>query len=83
MSDVVWDNIPEKKRSKITTCLKKAAAQMKRIDYTKPAHTNFVVKAKFYAVRMMQTGLGKKDPEYTDYKYWKEQGWIDTVRPWQ
>ena len=25
----------------------------------------------------------KKDPEYTDYKYWKEQGWIDTVRPWQ
>ena len=21
---------------------------------------------------MLQTNLGKEDPEYTDYKYWKE-----------
>lgn len=56
---------------------------MKRIDYTKPAHTNLVVKAKFYAVRKMQVALGKKDPEYTDYKYWKEQGWLEKVRPWK
>ena len=22
-------------------------------------------------------------PEYTDYKYWKEQGWLDKKRPWK
>lgn len=83
MSDILWDNIPEKKRSKMISCLKKTADQMRMIDYTKPARTNLIVKCKFYAVRMLQTGLGKKDPEYTDYKYWKEQGWIDKKRPWK
>jgi len=83
MSDVIWDNIPEKKRAKIIASLTKTAGQMRMIDYTKPAHTNLIVKFKFYAVRMLQTGLGKKDPEYTDYKYWKEQGWIDRERPWK
>ena len=29
------------------------------------------VKLKFLVVRMLQTSLGKADPEYTDYKYWK------------
>ncbi len=38
---------------------------------------------KFYMVRMLQTGLGKTDPEYIDYKYWKNNGWIDDVRPWK
>ena len=25
----------------------------------------------------------KEDPEYTDYKYWKANGWLDKVRPWK
>ena len=83
MSDVIWDNIPEKKRSKMTARLSKTADRMRKVDYTKPAHTNLVVKCKFNAVRMMQAGLGKKDPDYTDYKYWKEQGWLDGERPWK
>ena len=37
----------------------------------------------FYAVRMLQTELGKKDPEYTDYRYWKDNGWLDKTRPWK
>jgi len=32
---------------------------------------------------MMQSGLGKQDPEYTDYKYWKANGWLDKERPWR
>ena len=83
MSDVQWDNIPEKRQSKIINVLQKTARKMRYIDYGKPAHTSLVVKCKFYAVRMLQTGLGKKDPEYTDYKYWKQQGWIDKERPWK
>ena len=29
------------------------------------------------------TGLSKENPEYTDFKYWKANGWLDKVRPWR
>ena len=83
MGDVAWDKLSEKKRKKMTATLKAAANKMKQIDYSKPARTGLAVKLKFLAVRMMQTNLGKTDPEYVDYKYWKENGWIDKVRPWK
>ena len=83
MSDVIWDRIPEKKRSELTKGIVSAGKKFARIDYSKPAHTGIIAKAKFYIVRMMQTGLGKDNPEYADYKYWKANGWIDKVRPWK
>lgn len=67
----------------MTLKLVNAAGKIKRIDFTKPARTGFITKCKFYAVRMLQSGLGKDNPEYTDYKYWKNNGWIDKVRPWK
>ena len=83
MSEVRWDKIPENKREKMTGKLKTLAASMKRIDYSRPAHSKLSVKLKFYAVRMLQTSLGKADPEYTDYKYWKANGWLENKRPWK
>ena len=83
MSEIIWEKIPEKKRSQIIDKLVSAADRVKRIDYSRPARTNLATKCKFYAVRMLQTGLGKNDPEYTDYKYWKGMGWIDKTRPWK
>ena len=83
MSDILWDKIPEKKRAGFEAKLKAAANKLLLVDYSKPAHTNLVTKAKFYAVRMMQTGLGKQNPEYRDYLHWKENGWIGNVRPWK
>lgn len=83
MSDTNWDKIPEKKRHAMTRKLTSLTRKMRSIDYSKPAHTGIVAKMKFYAVRMMQTGLGKADPEYTDFKYWKENGWIGSARPWK
>ena len=83
MSDIQWEKIAEKKKKKMTDKLVSVADKMKRIDFTRPARTKFITKCKFYAVRMMQTGLGKDDPEYMDYKYWKSNGWIDKVRPWK
>ena len=83
MSEIQWDKIPEKKRKQISTKLVSAADKIKRIDFSRPARTNVVTKLKFYAVRMLQTGLGKDNPEYTDFKYWKNQGWIDKTRPWK
>ena len=83
MSEVVWDRIPESKREKMTGKLKAAAASMKRVDYSRPAHSKLSVKLKFHAVRMLQTSLGKQNPEYTDYKYWKANGWLENKRPWK
>lgn len=83
MSEVRWDKIPEKKKDKMKAKLINAAESTKRTDFSKPAKTGLTTRFKFYAVRMLQTRLGKDNPEYTDYKYWKERGWIDNNRPWK
>ena len=82
MSDVLWDKIPEKRRNaikaSIDSCAKKTLAALPN----KP-RVNLSTKCKFFIVRAMQTSLGKKDPEYTDFKYWKSNGWLDKTRPWK
>ncbi len=83
MSEIRWERISEKKRRQMTAKLVNTADKIKRIDYSQPARTSLITKCRFYVVRMFQTGLGKADPEYTDYKYWKNNGWIDKERPWK
>ena len=83
MSEIDWDKLNKKKRDQMTGKLISAADKIRRIDFSKPAKTNLLTKCKFYAVRMMQTGLGKENPEYTDYRYWKNNGLIDKTRPWK
>lgn len=83
MSDIDWDKIPEKKRNAIKGKLRSTARNVLAVDYSKPAHTGLLTKIKFFAVRMMQTQLGRRDPEYTDFKYWKENGWTGSARPWK
>jgi hypothetical protein len=83
MSEIDWNKIEDKRKNTFIKKLKGVAAKMHAIDYSRPAHTNLPVKFKFLAVRMLQTSLGKQNPEYTDYKYWKANGWIDKVRPWR
>ncbi len=83
LSDIDWNKIPGKRKAAFTRKLYNKADRLKKIDFTKPARTGLSARIKFYMVRLMQTGLGKKDPEYTDYKYWKQNGWLDNVRPWK
>lgn len=83
MREIVWDKMSEKKRAKMKSVLVKRARKLLMVDYRKSAHTSISTRCKFYAVRFMQKALGKKDPDYTDYKYWKANGWIDSVRPWK
>ena len=83
MSDIHWEKIPENKKQKMTSKLVNTAGKIKRIDLSRPAKTNFSTKLKFNAVRIMQSALGKDDPEYTDFKYWKNNGWLDKERPWK
>ncbi len=83
LGDVKWERIPDKKRRSMEDGVKSLALKMKNIDYSKPAHTKLAVKFKFLAVKSLQADLGKDNPEYTDYKYWKEKGWLDKERPWK
>ena len=82
-TSIKWDKLPEKKKKSIESTIRKKAKQLLEIDYTKPAKVKPVTKIKFYIVRMIQTKVGKADSAYKDYAYWKEQGWIDNVRPWK
>ena len=83
MGDIVWDKLPEKKRSSMLNSVARTASKFAAIDYSKPAHTGLMTKCKFYACRMIQTKLGKDNPEYTDFKYWKTNGWLGKERPWK
>lgn len=83
MSEIEWDKISDKKKGEMTSSLKKLAAKCAAIDYSVPARAGLLAKGKFYVVRMLQTNLGKQNPEYTDFKYWKNNGWIGNVRPWK
>jgi len=69
MSEIDWDKIEDKRKAFFKKKLDSIAQKMRAIDYSRPGHTGVVVKAKFYAVRMLQTSLGKQTPEYTDFKY--------------
>ena len=83
MGDIQWEKLSDKKKKQMTAKIVNTAGKIKQIDVTRPAGTGMMTRLKFYAVRMMQTGLGKDNPEYTDYKYWKQNGWIDNKRPWK
>ncbi|MBQ9568046.1 MAG: NAD(P)H-dependent oxidoreductase [Lachnospiraceae bacterium] len=83
MSEIDWEKIEDNRKASFKKKLDRIAQKMRAIDYSRPGHTGVVVKAKFYAVRMLQTSLGKQNPEYTDFKYWNENGWIGKVRPWK
>lgn len=82
MSDIHWDKIPEKKRNAMAKSLASLARKMQAVDWSKPARAGLPAKIKFLAVRMMQTALGKTDPESAGFKYWKDNGWIGGARPW-
>ncbi len=83
LNDVIWDNIPAKKRAVFTKKLIVTAEKVRKVDLTKPAKTAISTKFKFYACRMVQKSTGKKDPDSTDHNYWKEKGWLGSGRPWK
>lgn len=82
MGDIIWERLSKKKRSELTRKVKRFSQRFLRIDYTKPAHTGLITKAKFFVCRMVIT-LHKNDPAYLDGRYWSEQGWLGKVRPWK
>lgn len=83
MGDIVWEKLSEEKQDELTGKAQKLSRKFAHIDYTKPVHANLITKFKFFFCRMMQKSIHKSDPEYLDGKYWAEQGWLDSSRPWK
>ncbi len=83
MGDVVWEKLSEKKQTQLTGKVKRLSQKFAHMNYAKPAHTNLITKFKFSLCRVMQKSLHKSDPEYLDGKYWTQQGWLGSGRPWK
>lgn len=82
LSGIEWTDLPEKRRRKFLKKIDGLSYRFFKIDYSKPAHTNFVTKFKFLLCRLIQKKLYGNNSDYTDAKYWHDQGWLDNVRPW-
>lgn len=83
MGDIVWERLPERKRSEFRKRMKRLSDRLSLVNYEKPARTNLMVRTKFLFCWMLQKSLHKKDPAYLDGKYWAEQGWLAENRPWK
>lgn len=82
ISDIFWDNLPQKKQIKITKKIKRLSHKFAKINYKKPAHTKLKIKFKFYLCRIIQKSVGKKQESF-DGNYWAQQGWLGKRRPWK
>lgn len=83
MGDIVWDNLPAKKRKELTGGINKLARKFIKIDYSKPAHTKLVTKIKFAFCRLIQKSIRKNIATSLDSDYWNNNGWLDKKRPWK
>lgn len=82
MSDIVWEKLAGKKRAELTGRMNRLSKKLAAEDFGKTPGVSAVTKIKFLFCHMMQKSLHENDPEYTDGKYWAQQGWLSGKRPW-
>ena len=82
VSDIVWEKLAGKKRAELTGRMNRLSKKLAAEDFGKTPGVSAVTKIKFLFCRMMQKSLHENDPEYTDGKYWAQQGWLSGKRPW-
>ena len=83
MNDIVWDNLSEKKRKKLTGKINKLSGRFAKINYAKPAHTKLITKIKFMLSRLIQKKVRKSGGAGLDCEYWHKNGWLGKSRPWK
>ncbi|MBD5132343.1 MAG: flavodoxin family protein [Clostridiales bacterium] len=83
MSDIIWDNLPEKKRKGLTNKINRFACKFAKINYSKPAHTKTITKIKFKFCRIIQKQIRKKGIASLDNEYWYDNGWLNKDCPWK
>ena len=52
-------------------------------QFINEAFTDYAIKSRVDLNFEEYCFAAENDPEYTDYKYWKSNGWIDDKRPWK
>lgn len=83
ISNLVWENLPEKRRLKLTGKMQRLSKKLSAVDYQKPARTKAIIKIKFLFCRAIRISLHKSNPEYLDGAYWAKMGWLNRNRPWK
>ena len=83
MSDILWDNLPENKRKKLTQNINRLARKFAKVNYAKPAHTKIATKIKFKLCRFIQKQARKSGVIGLDNEYWYKNGWLGKSRPWK
>ena len=83
MNDIVWDNLSERKRKKLTKNVNKLSCRFAKINYEKPAHTKSMTKIKFKLCRLIQKRVRKEGTAGLDNEYWYKNGWLNKNRPWK
>ena len=83
MNDIVWDNIAEKRRKKLTKSINRLAVKYAKINYAKPARTKLATKIKFNMCRLIQKQVRKNGVAGLDNEYWYNNGWLGKSRPWK
>lgn len=75
--DVVWERLSEKRRRKLTAGITRLSRTYAKKDYARPARTGLLARFRFSLSRLLQSRLHKRGLETLDWKYWKQQGWLD------
>ncbi len=73
-----WQGVATKKKDKIEKAMVKLAI---KISKDKRPRASIRSKFMFLMMRMMQQGNMGSSP--TERRYWEEQGWLGTERPWK
>lgn len=74
MEGVIWDELSEKRRAKITARLQKLATHYTNLF---KSHRSLKVRAIWTMCKMLHKGTAKKqNPLSVDTQYWKDKGWI-------
>lgn len=83
VNDIIWNNIPEKKRKHLIDKIDRLSCQFAEINYAKPAHTKLTAKIKFMFCRLIQKQVRKNGIVGLDNEYWYNNGWLGKSRPWK
>lgn len=73
-----WNGVSEKKKQQIGLDINRMVPKIKK-SVKKPVPC-LKVKAMFYGMRFFLKRFSFNPP---DYEYWKENGWLDNIRPWK
>jgi len=79
-----WEFVTDKRKANIKRQCEKVCRRLKPVGKAKPS---IGIKGRFYIMRVVQKMIHKDmqkkgQPETRDHIHWKQNGWLDSKRPW-